>query len=293
LGIHKIIALGLCWLYVVLSPIPGIAQIKLGILANSGSTACLKRWSGLQAYLEKELTEEVYILPLGFDVVESVVAVGEIDYLLANPFFFIAVREKYGVRAIASLMTARKDRALQQFGGVLFVRKASSVHRLQEIKGKNFMVVDFSSFGGCDMAYRLLLDNDIDPRYAPASFVEGITHENVVQAVANDLVDVGTVRTGILEKMAENGIIRMENFRIIHGINDDFPLVHSTRLYPEWPMMALPHINDKQLTAMRNALLAMKPSSSAAVQAGIAGWQNPESYGPVQEVILIIEQSLQ
>jgi ABC-type phosphate/phosphonate transport system substrate-binding protein len=293
LGSHKIIVLGLCWLYVVLFPITGIAQIKFGILANSGSSVCLERWSGLRTYLEKELTEEVYILPLGFDVVEPVVAAGEIDYLLANPFFFITVREKYGVRAIASLMTARKDRALPQFGGVLFVRKASSIHRLQEIRGKDFMVVDFSSFGGCDMAYRLLLDSHIDPRNAPASFVEGITHENVVQAVANDLVDVGTVRTGILEKMAESGKIRMENFRIIHRINDDFPLVHSTRLYPEWPMVALPHISDKQVTVMRNALFAMKPSSSAAVQAGIAGWQEPESYSSVQEVILIIEQSLQ
>ena len=157
------------------------------------------------------------------------------------------------------------------------------------------MVVDFSSFGGGYMAYRLLLDNDIDPRHAPSSFVEGLTHENVVLAVANGLVDVGTVPTGTLEEMAEKGRIRMEDFRVIHRVDDDFPFVHSTRFYPEWPMVALAHINHKQAMVMRRALVAMKASSPATRQAGvaIAGWRDSTSYATVQKLVQMIGQSLQ
>jgi len=122
---HKNIGIILCFVCVVLLPTWGIAQIKIGILAKSGSTACLQRWSGLGTYLEKQLGEKVHVLPLGFDVVEQVVTDGAVDYLLTNPFFFVTVWEKYRDRAIASLLTARKDRTLQQFGGVLFVRNQS------------------------------------------------------------------------------------------------------------------------------------------------------------------------
>lgn len=286
------ICIVLCLLYVLLFPVWAIATIKLGVLANTGATATIERWTALADYLSKRLDEEVYILPLGFDVIEQAVEEDGVDFLLANPFFFVTIREKYNARAISTLIAGREDQLLQQYGGVLFVRKESQVYRLSDIKGKDLMTVSFSSCC-CYMIYRLLLDNGLDPRHDPSSLVEGITHENVVLAVAHGLIDVGAIRTGTLEHMVEDGKIRLEDFRVIHRLDDAFPFVHSTRLYPEWPMVALAHVPDRLVTAMQHALVAMDASSPAARQAGIIGWQNPVSYAAVREVVQIIEQSLQ
>jgi len=278
-----------CLFLLLTLPVLGMAQVKIGVLSRSGSTSCLNRWSALGDYLAEQLDERVYVLPLDFDAVEQVVQDGKIDFLLANPFFFVTARQKFKARAIATLLVARQDKSLQQFAGVVFVRKDSRSEQISDIRRRSFMAVDFSSFGGYLMAYKLLLDNDIDPRKDPSSLVEGITHENVVRAVAKGLIEVGTVRTGVLEGMAEDGEIELTEFRILHQVDDAFPFVHSTRLYPEWPMAALAHVTDNQARAMQKALFGLQASEPAARQAGIVGWQPAVSYDPVRAVIRIIQ----
>ena len=155
---------------------------------------------------------------------------GKIDFLLANSAFFVEMEKKYNSKAVATLINSRGGKALDTFGGVILVKQDSPIQTLQDMKGKKFMVVKFSSFGGAHMAWRLLLDNGIDPQKDMAEFLEGSKHDNVVLAVKNGVVDVGTVRTDTLERMTDEGKIKMEDFRVIHPVNDEFPFVRSTQL---------------------------------------------------------------
>ena len=277
---------------VLLFPCTGSARIKIGVLANSGAMTCLDRWSGLGEYLSDELEEDVFILPLDFETIAPVIQAETIDFLLANPYFLVTAQKKQRIRAIATLTGIWKKTPLQVFGGVIFTRKDSPVQRLSDIKNHDIMTVDYSSLGGCITAFRLLLENNIDPRRDPSSFVEGLTHENVVLVVAQGLIEIGIVRTGVLERMAEKKIIAMHDFRIIHPVTDDFPLVHSTRLYPEWPMAALGHVPEKQIKALQKALFDLHASDPAARQAGIAGWRPAVSYESVRELLQIIRKKI-
>ena len=102
-----------------------------------------------------------------------------------------------------------------------------------------------------------MIENGINPKTDCTSFLEGKKHDNVVLAVKNGTVDVGTVRSDTLERMQEEGKIKIGEFRIIHQINDDFPFVHSTRLYPEWPMAALKNTSAALGKKVVNALKEM------------------------------------
>jgi ABC-type phosphate/phosphonate transport system substrate-binding protein len=277
---------------VLLFPRTGTARIRIGVLAKSGAMVCLDRWSGLGEYLTDTLGEQVYILPLNFETIDQVILNDSIEFLLANPYFLVTARDKYHMRAIATLTGIWQKIPLQVFGGVIFTRRDSPVYQLSDIKGEGVMTVDYSSLGGCITAFQLLLENNIDPRRDPSSFVEGMTHENVVHVVARGLIAIGIVRTGVLERMVEKGLISLDNFRILHQVTDDFPLVHSTRLYPEWPMTALAHVSDKQVNALQKALFDLQASDPAARQAGIAGWKPAVSYESVRELLRIIQKKL-
>ena len=264
-------------------------DIKIGVLAKRGAPKCMKKWGATGAYLSEKLGTKVTILPLKFTAIEPAVKSGKIDFMLANSAFFVEMEKKHNVYPIATLINSRKGKALKEFGGVILVRNDSPIQTLAQIKGKKFMCVKYSSFGGGHMAWRLLLENGIDPKKDCADFLEGKKHDNVVLAVKNGAVDVGTVRSDTLERMQDEGKIKMSDFRIIHQIKDEFPFVHSTRLYPEWPMAACADTDKGLAQKVADALTGMPPDAVAAKSAKIVGWTEPADYKSVAECLKTIK----
>jgi two-component system sensor histidine kinase TtrS len=275
---------GLSLLFVVLS-VPAHAGYNIGVLAKRGAPMCMKEWGATGAYLSEKLGDKFNIIPLKFTAIEPAIKSGRIDFLLANPAFYVTLQKEYGIHAIATMINSRGGKALKQFGGVLFVRKDSDIKELSQVKGRKFMCVKYSSFGGGNMAWRLLVENGIHPKTDFAAILEGKKHDNVVLAVQNGTADVGTVRSDTLERMQEEGKIKMSDFRIIHQIKDNFPFVHSTRLYPEWPMAAMINIPAGLAGKVAAALKKMPEDSTAAKMAQIVGWTEPLNYAPVAECL--------
>lgn len=265
------------------------SELKIGVLAKRGAPKTMKKWGGTATYLSRATGMNFTIIPLQFTAIEPAVASKKIDFLLANPSFFVEMEKKHNTRAIATLINSQRGKAVKSFGGVIFVRSDSPINTLDDIKGKTFMCVKRSSLGGAHMAWRLLLENGIDPQKDTATMIEGGKHDNVVLAVKNGSVDVGTVRSDTLERMQDEGKIRMSDFKIINQINDDFPFAHSTPLYPEWPMAALADTDDALAKKVAAALEAMPSDSQAARSAKIYGWTTPADYSPVGDCLRAIK----
>jgi ABC-type phosphate/phosphonate transport system substrate-binding protein len=174
---------------------------------------------------------------------------------------------------------------LDKFGGVIFTKAESPISTLADIKGKKFMIVKKSSFGGAHMAWKVFKDNGIDPEKDFAAFAEGEKHDNVVLAVLNGTMDAGTVRSDTMERMQAEGKIKMSDFKIINQVKDDFPFVHSTPLYPEWPMAAAAHVKPEITAKVAEALIAMPKDAPAALAAKVVGWGAPADYSSVRELL--------
>ena len=265
------------------------AEIKIGVLAKRGPAKAMKKWGPTGEYLSQQIGEKVIIVPLKFTAIEPMVKDGKIDFLLANSAFFVEMEKKYNANAVATLINSRGGKALDMFGGVILVKKDSPIQTLADMKGKKFMVVKFSSFGGAQMAWRLLLENGIDPQKDMAAFMEGKKHDNVVLAVKNGVAEVGSVRSDTLERMTDEGKIKMEEFRIIHPITDNFPFVRSTQLYPEWPMAALAGTDAGKAQKVADALKALSTDAPAAKSAKIVGWKEAADYSSVRECLKAIK----
>ncbi len=265
------------------------AELKIGVLANAGPTKAMEKWQETGTYLSAKMAEPVTIIPLKFTAIEPMVKSGKIDFLLANSSFFVEMEKKYSARPVATLINLREGKPLKSFGAVILVRSDSPINSLAGLKGKKFMCVKYSGFGGAQMAWRVLLENGIDPQKDFAVFAEGRKHDTVVMAVKQGAMDGGTVRTETLERMAAAGVISMSEFRVLNEIKDDFPFVRSTELYPEWPMAALNHVDPAKADKLGAALRELKASDGAAKAAKIAGWDEAADYGPVRDCLKAIK----
>jgi len=263
-------------------------SVKVGVLAKRGPEICIEMWEPLVQHLTSEISGFSFeIIPFDFEEVYPAVEHGEVDFVLTNPSFYIGMEVKYGAERIATLNNLREGGAYTLFGGVIFcLVDRTGIKDISDLKGKSFMAVDETSLGGWHAAWRELKAEGIDPYRDITSLQFGGTQDAVVYAVKDGKVDVGMVRTDTLERMAAEGKIDLEAFHIINQQErEDFPFVHSTRLYPEWPFAKVKHTSAELSRKVAIALLSMSPDSPAAKAGKFAGWTTPLNYQPVHECL--------
>ncbi len=276
-------------LFILLASAPAWAAqtVRIGILSHRGTAATLARWQPTARYLEETLADTAFqIVPLDFSEVPLAVARSRVDFILVNSGIYVDLEVRYRVSRIATLNNRRGDRALNRFGGVIFVRRGrQDLRDLDDLRGRTFLAVDQASLGGFQMAWRVFHEQGIDPYRDFRRLDFAGTHDAVVLGVLHGKADAGTVRSDILERMAAAGRIRLRDFRVLHLRSDpDFPFLHSTRLYPEWPFSKLRHTPNALAQRVAVALLSMPPDHPAAVAGQYAGWTIPLDYQPVHDL---------
>ena len=263
-------------------------ELRIGILAHRGSEVVSQSWSPTARYLEAQMSGYKFnLVPLELYETWAAVQNQWIDLLLTNPGNFVEISEKYDLRPIATLRNIRQGKAHSQFGAVIFTRRdRNDINSIADLRGKSFMGVKQSGFGGFQLAWAEMLDNGIDPfRDFSKLHFSGYPQDAVALAVRDGLVDVGAFRTDTLEAMAQAGLIELDDFKILNKKQSgDFPFLLSTALYPEWSMVALKHVDVATVDRVKKALLDLPAQSDAAKAANIEGWTEPLDHTPVHQL---------
>jgi len=198
----------------------------------------------------------------------------QVDLVFTNPVHFMLLRSVGSLNTLmATAITQQDGQAVKSLGGVIIAR--AGVHtwqRLADLDGLRIGIPGRTFLGGYQaQAYEFRAQN----LPFPAGHVEVVLggHDDVVLAVLDGRVDVGFVRTGIIERMRDaNGPVLPR----LHVINAQtfagFPYAISTRLYPEWPVVALAHVDDELVRQVASRLLALPSDHPAAVAAGLGGF---------------------
>lgn len=260
-------------------------SFNIGVLARRGGEDCLLKWSPTARYLEAQIPGVFFnITPLAFEEVTSAVQGERVDFIILNPVGYIELQNQFSVSRMATVKQAFADGYSVSMGGVIFCKSdRDDILTVRDLKGKSFMAVDPTSFGGWITAWRELRKQGLNPQRDFSQFLYGGTHDNVVYAVRDGEIDAGTVATTILERMLTEGKIAQNTFKIINTVErKDFPYFLSTRLYPEWPIAKLKHTPDELAEKVAVALLSMPKHSPAALSAQISGWTVPLDYEPVE-----------
>ncbi len=267
--------------------------LSIGVLAKSGDTVAVAKWTETANYLSRKLPDYQFVLvPLGFKEIHEAVARGRIDFILTNPAFFVELEKLYGISRIATLINQSVGgQQTTTVGGVIFTRAdRQDINTLADLKGKSFIAADELSFGGWIVAWYELFKQDIAPATDFSSLSFAGTHEAVVQAVLAGTADAGTVRTDTLERMSEEKKLQLDQLKVLNPQPAAaFPFLLSTDLYPEWPMAAIKTTPDRLARLVTSALMAMDTDDPAALASQSAGWTIPLNYQPVHDCLLALK----
>jgi PAS domain S-box-containing protein len=263
-------------------------EVKIGVLSHRGDESTLRHWTPTAEYLTNQIEGMNFsILPLDFDEIDPAVKSGAVDFLLVNSGIYVVMEVKHRISRIATMNNLVSEQAQNVFGGVIFASvKNTHINSLQDIVGHTLMGVDKTSLGGFQMAWREMKKVGIDPYADLAGVSFGGIHDEVVNAVVSGKVDVGTVRTGILDSMADEGLIDPKKIKIINQqFDENFKIILSTSLYPEWPFSKLQHTSEELAQRVAIALLQMSQLDPAAQWGEYAGWTVPLEYQPVHDLL--------
>ena len=265
-------------------------DIRIALRAYTGADAALKKWQPTADYLTENIPKHQFIL-IPFEnngALNQAVSQGKFDFILTNPAAAIGHQQRYGAKTIATLVNKRQGKGYSKFGSVIFARAdRKDVNTLNDLKGKMFMGADELGFGGWRVAWKELLLNDIDPYrdFKELRFAGGI-QQKVVMTVLNGGVAAGSVRTDMLERMAEKGEIKLEDFKVLGARHTrGFPFLHSTQLYPEWPFSAARMADAELVRRVSKVLLSIEENHPAAINGSYVGWTEPLDYMPVQKLL--------
>ncbi|WP_172597659.1 phosphate/phosphite/phosphonate ABC transporter substrate-binding protein [Sulfuriflexus mobilis] len=249
--------------------LPAFAEIKVGVMAPRGALKTMKQWGELGTYLQSSVGSEVKIVPLKANETVDAVLNGAVDYMLTNPVLTVIMEKKQAGTPIATL----NRKSGSQFAGVIIAKKGSGITKGTDLKGKKVMAFKFRrSAAAYVFQVKHLIDQGIDPHKDFASFKEAKKQDDIVLAVKAGLVDAGFIKSGLLETMAKEGKINMDDFEIVDKQTDSLKHVHSTILYPEWYMSASVKADAATTAKLKVALLKLNAGDKASQSAGIVGF---------------------
>lgn len=268
----------------------GVQEATVGVLAHRGIETAIRMWTPTVDYLSEQIGDYKFrLVPLDLQQTRVLLERDELDFILTNPGHYVELEAGYGITRIATLKNIRQGRPFKSFGAVIFTRAGrGDIHTLADLRGKIFGAVDEGAFGGFQMAWRELKEAGINPfsDFSELRFF-GFPQDNIVFAVRDGKLDAGTVRSDVLEGMAGQGVIELADFRLLNPQTaDDFPFLHSTRLYPEWAFAKVRKTPDALASKVAIALLQMPAEHPAARAGDYAGWTVPLSYQPVHELFM-------
>lgn len=263
-------------------------EVRIGVLAIRGHEEAAKRWAPTAEYLNAMIPGLIFrIVPLDHAGLREKVASREIDFIWLSPGGYVELEYLNGATRILTVKAKDNGYVLSSFGAVIFSRgDRKDIRELRDLRGKSFMGIEENAFGWW-MALREFRDRGVNP-YRDFTSLEfaGFPMDMIVLAVRDRAVDAGMVRAGLLEHMAREGKIDLREFRILNEQHhEQFPFLHSTRLYPEWPLAKLAHTPEDLAKKVAVALLGMPPDSPAAQAARIEGWTIPLDYHTVHDCL--------
>jgi len=263
--------------------------VRIGVLAFRPKPQTLDQWRPLGDVLNQAIPSHHFVVEaLTYPEMNDAVKRKQLDFVLTNSGHYVLLKRRSGLSSpLATLAVDESNYKVTSFGGVIFTKADNHViQKLEDIKGKTIAVSDGESLGGFQMqAYELSHAGVHLPKDARI-VITGMPHDNVIKMVQDKRTDVGFVRTGVLEKMEREGMLNLKDLHIINAQSEPFfPVARSTRLYPEWPLATLPHINEQLSRAVLSTLFRIENNGPLAQLMHIHGFNIPADYTMVEEML--------
>ena len=268
---------------------PAWALVRVGTLTPFPGEGVQRRNEALAAAFSKALPGE----RLEFRVFDSEQALVEavlgsdVELVSADPGIYVHLAHRLGLDPpIASVVRSMRGEALHGFGGVALVAAGrSELRQLSDLRGRSVAVTSRLSVGGYQAQAASALEQGLDLQRDARIIEVGGGARDLFTLLREGKADAIFVRTGLFEVLLKAGVVRDGEFSVLSPQElPGFPLVLSTRLYPEFPVFALPHV-PRELAATLAGVMLRSARDGAALTAGfMSAFELPYDYSAVGEL---------
>jgi diguanylate cyclase (GGDEF)-like protein/PAS domain S-box-containing protein len=263
--------------------------VRIGVLAFRPKPQTLAQWQPLASALKKALPERDFeVQALTYPELNQSVAQRQLDFVLTNPGHYVLLSKRHSLSSpLATLSINEAGTPTSVFGGVVFTRAgAIPIPSLADLKGKTIAATNTESLGGYQMQAFELLQAGVRLPTDAKLHLTGVPHDKVVEAVMSGQADAGFVRTGVLEALAREAKLDMNQIRVLNRQTlPGSPVQVSTRLYPEWPFAALAGVEESLARHVAAALFLLDTNTATTRAMQIHGFVIPEDYMPVADML--------
>ncbi|TVQ29660.1 MAG: PAS domain S-box protein, partial [Wenzhouxiangella sp.] len=271
------------------APVEAADTVRIGVLSYRQAEQTLFEWEPLQRALTEAIPGRQFMIEaLDYPSLEAAVASQRLDFVLTNPAHYILLLRRHGLSApLVTRIALHEEQEVEVFGGVIVARAdRADIQTLTDLGGRSIAYVDRDSLGGFRMQAFELMEAGFPSLVERHLVATGMPHDQVITAVLSGQVDVGFVRSGLVESMVSENRLDPAELRIINRQQfPGLPFAVSTRLYPEWPLAALPHADPELSRRVAAALLMLKEDSERAAALGIGGFTVPSDYSLVEDML--------
>jgi len=283
---------GLLFLVLLLTPMASFAQkVNVLVVAIYGVETGKKEWQPTVDYLQHTLPQHefnlILVAPIDLPYIKELVERQEIDFVITQPAIYVDLELNFG---ISPILTMVKKGGFSQFGSTIITRADSGILSIKDLHGRTIAGVAKLGFGGWLVGYNEMKENGFDP-YEDAKDVMFLgTQPNEIQAVLERKADAAVIRTGVLEKLSNEGKINIKDFHVIAPkVYSNFPFNVSTLLYPEWTFAKTHKASDDLSKSVALALLSLERNSPEAKKARFQEWTFPYDYQPVHKLLKALQ----
>src|SRR5574343_149742 len=268
--------------------------LKFAVLACRPKPDTEARWQPLIDYLNStHPTQPITLVALNYPELEAAVKARQVDFILTQPAHYIQLTQReHLLSPLATLVEREAGLPLAHFGGVIVARSdRKDIQRLSDLRDRRIATSATSSLGSYLMqAFELSQVGVQLPK--DARIIEtGQPQDKAIREVLEGKADAAFVRTGVLEAMQKENKLDIGQLRIINAQpGGEFPLLRSTRLYPEWPVAAMPWTESNVARQIAAAILSLPPDGAVARAANIHGFTIPSDYRPIDELMRRLRQ---
>ena len=264
----------------------GKTNVEFVVSAIHDPILVKKNWQPTINYLHRKLPQYQFnltVIPIKDIAALKQKVIKDADFIITQPAVYVQLEFELGVSRILTMV---KKGGYSVFGSAIVVHKNSDINDFTDLHNKTIAGVVAHGFGGWLIAKKWLLDHeiDVDADMKQISFLG--THNKIAKAVASGKVDIGTIRTGTLEKLARTSPNIYQNLKVFKPQqHEKFSSVTSTPLYPEWALAQSHHAHSKIAKDIAITLLNLPHNSAIASQANYEAWTLPKDYNSVHSVL--------
>ncbi|MBW7471457.1 diguanylate cyclase [Marinobacter sp. M216] len=258
--------------------------LTFGVFASRPEAILRDRYEPLTGYLSEAIGKPVELKLLNQRQINRALASNRLDFIVTNPSHFLMIRSERSLTGVlATVMRTWQGTSTTSLGGVIITSaRRTDINSLTDIRGKSIATPGEHFLGGYQAQVLELMEVGLDVRRENRIKLVD-SHDRVIRAVLAGDADVGFVRSGLLEELTVSQPALMDQLQVVNEQQlTGFPFRVSTRLYPEWPLVALPHVDSRIIRRTASALFALEENAPVARAAGIAGFSPPADYQSVE-----------